>query len=562
MLVYSEFLYDELTIYRVGTYTITDIVIGLLMLGLLFELSRKAYFTLFLINVCLICLVFIFPYLPPPLWHPGIHPLRIITDNTFGFQIGLYGDYTQTSFTLIAPFLFFLAIITSFGAQKSMVTFFGRLVGKRRYAIPQVAVLSSMMIGTSSGAASANVAATGSFTIPLMKSYKLSPEEAGAIEVASSLGGQIMPPIMGIAAFLMAEFMGVRYLEVIIRGFAVALVYYITVAFSVHLISSRRIPRSTTGGISESTIIEIPILTRYHLLNIACFFTCIALLIYLLCIVKLSEMLSAIYSVVTLLTLMTLIHVLHTRAKSVKELLGCYRHFLREFGKSVSDLTILLATLSVMVGVLTITGVILEVGGLMVRAAGWNIYAMIGLAFIFGWLVGLGIPPAATYIVVLVVILSPFIRCGVNPWIIHFFAFFLGIWSELSPPTSLSSAVASNISGGSFNKTMIKALVLTSPLILMTFSIFVRSNIILIPGIPQFHDALLIIIGCLCTAYMLLGYFSKRLIINLSFKILVGILGLIFLFYPNAIIPTYIAPIAIGLLVLGVTKHMKLTAAS
>ncbi len=174
-----------------------------------------------------------------------------------------------------------------------------------------------------------------------------------------------------------------------------------------------------------------------------------------------------------------------------------------------SYLTLLLATLGIMIGLFTVTGFINRMGATLLDLGAWNIMAMIFMAYIFGWLVGAGLPPTATYIIGAVIIVQPLVNLGVNPWVAHFFVFLLSVWGELSPPTSLTAAVSARIAEASFMKTMWEALKICLPITLMTFAIFTRSNMVVTTGWPQIVDTLLVMIGTcgdrLCDVRPLLG---------------------------------------------------------
>ncbi len=148
-----------------------------------------------------------------------------------------------------------------------------------------------------------------------------------------------------------------------------------------------------------------------------------------------------------------------------------------------SDLTLLLATLAIMTGALVITGVPTKLGALLIEAAGVNLAAMVVLAFIFGAMLGTGLPPAPTYILVAIVIAPPMIKVGVNPWVVHFFAFFLGVWGELTPPTSLVAAVTAKIANASFYTTLNRALQICVSLFTLMAGVFVHPELVIEPGV-------------------------------------------------------------------------------
>ncbi|HXE87417.1 MAG TPA: TRAP transporter large permease subunit, partial [Hyphomicrobiaceae bacterium] len=239
---YLEF--EEIAIWRQGTYTRQDFIVGLLMFLLVMELSRLAHPSLFWINAILVVYT-LYGYLSPLdfFWHPGTTFYRVVTSSTIELSTGIYGIYGQLALTLVAAFLLLAAAAAGFGAQGAMINVMRRLAGHTRQLVPQTAVLGSLSIGMISGSGSANAAVVGTVTIPLMKRYGVPGAFAAAAETAGSMGGLIMPPMMGVGAFLMSDFLGVSYWEVVKRGFALAAVYYASIAFAIYLICVRLLPR-------------------------------------------------------------------------------------------------------------------------------------------------------------------------------------------------------------------------------------------------------------------------------------------------------------------------------
>ena len=173
-----------------------------------------------------------------------------------------------------------------------------------------------------------------------------------------------------------------------------------------------------------------------------------------------------------------------------REFIAPLRKFLDSYIDMITDLTLLLATLAIMTGALVITGVPTKLGALLIEAAGVNLAAMVVLAFIFGAILGTGLPPAPTYILVAIVIAPPMIKVGVNPWVVHFFAFFLGVWGELTPPTSIVAAVTAKIANASFYTTLNRAVQICVSLFTLMAGVFVHPELVVEPGLDQFAAAL------------------------------------------------------------------------
>jgi TRAP-type uncharacterized transport system fused permease subunit len=155
------------------------------------------------------------------------------------------------------------------------------------------------------------------------------------------------------------------------------------------------------------------------------------------------------------------------------------------FASMTADLTLLLATLSIMTGAFVITGMPTKIGVVLIEAAGINLVAMVLVAFAFGALLGTGLPPAPTYILTALVIAPPMIKAGVDPWVVHFFAFFLAVWGELTPPTSVVAAVTAKIADAPFIGTLLRAIVLCVSLFTLMAGVFVRPALVLEPGLAS-----------------------------------------------------------------------------
>ena len=358
--------------------------------------------------------------------------------------------------------------------------------------VPQTAVLGSLSIGMISGSGSANAVVVGSITIPLMKRYGVPGHFAAAIETAASMGGLIMPPMMGVGAFLMADFLGVPYWDVVARGFALAAVYYTSLAVAVYLLCVRLLP---------SDQVAAPKVLPYERIKTSIFFFSVIFLIFLMGGVGIGEMLAALYTAAFMFALLLAAflyfkYILKDPEVAKESLWGNIRLTIETHADMTSYLTLLLATLGIMIGLFTVTGFINRMGAMLLDLGSWNIMAMIGMAYIFGWLVGAGLPPTATYIIGAVVIVGPLRELGINPWVAHFFVFLLSVWGELSPPTSLTAAISARIAEASFMRTMWDALRICLPITLMTFAIFTRSEMVVNPGWMQLIDTVLVTSMC------------------------------------------------------------------
>jgi TRAP transporter 4TM/12TM fusion protein len=544
--------FEEIAIYRQGSYTREDFICGLLMFLLVMELSRLAHPALFWINIVLIVYT-LYGNLSPLdfFWHPGTSFYRVVTSSTVEMSTGIYGIYGQIALTVIAAFLLLAAAARGFGAQSAMINVMRRLAGSSRQMVPQTAVLGSLAVGTISGSGSANAVVVGSITIPLMKRYGVPGTFAAAVETAASMGGLIMPPMMGIGAFLMSQFLGVPYWDVVARGFALALVYYVSLALAVYLLCVRLLPRDH---------IETEPVVTYDRIKTGIFFTSVLFLIVLMSYGGVGELLAALYTSAFMFVLLLAAFLYFKYAlkdpEIVKEsLVENIKLSIETHGDMTSYLTLLLATLGIMIGLFTVTGFINRMGATLLDLGAWNLMAMIFMAYIFGWLVGAGLPPTATYIIGAVIIVQPLVNLGVNPWVAHFFVFLLSVWGELSPPTSLTAAVSARIAEASFMKTMWVALKICLPITVMTFAIFTRSNMVVTTGWPQIADTLIVLIGTCALAFAMFGRFSTQTSADFAFRLGLAALAGFILFHPNDNWALMASPLCAIATIAGILRH-------
>lgn len=522
--------FEQISIWRQGSYTRTDFVMGLLVFLLVMELARMVHTDLFWVNIVMVFYT-LWGHLSPIdfFWHPGTSFYRVVTSSTVELATGIYGQYAQIAMTTIAAFLLLAAAARGFDAQSAMVQFMRRIAGKSRATIPQTAVLASSAVGMISGSGAANATVVGSFTIPLMKKYGVPGEFAAAVETAASMGGLIMPPVMAVAGFVMAEFLGVPYWNVVLRGFCLAFIYYSALGLSIYLVSVRLMPPDP---------IEKAFLPGYDQIKTLIFFLGIILLSILMGVLNYGEQLAGLYTGSFMFGLLILLflyfkYLRKDPATKKDAILANVRIMIETHAELTSYLTLLLCTLGIMVGLFTVTGFINRMGGMLLKVGEFHIIALVLMAWVFGWLVGTGLPPTATYIVLAVIVVDPMRKMGVDPWVAHFFCFLIAVWGELSPPTSLAAAVSARIAEASFVKTMWTALQLCLPVTLMTFAIFVRSDLVVNPGWKQIEDTLIVAIACGGVAFALFGRMLSTRKGDVMLRTVLAFLSLVVMLYPN-----------------------------
>jgi len=551
--VYFLFEYDRIAIYSQGTYTRQDFIVGLLMFLLVMELTRLDHPILFWTNVVMIVYTlygYVFPRWLDFFWHPGTTFYRVVTCSTVEFSTGIYGLYGQLALTLIAAFLLLAGVADGFNASSAMMNVVRLLIRSRRL-IPQTAVLGASAIGLISGSGSASAAVGGTLTIPLMIRYGLPRVTAAAVETSAAMGSLIDPPMMGAAAFIMAEFLGVPYWDVVLRGFGFTFVYYISIGVAIYLVSVRLLPR---GAIDKP---QVPL---YQKVTTAIFFGSVGYLVVLIGFLGKGELLGAVITASWMFWVMVAVFLYFKYVRKDPLLAGetlfaSIRRGIETHAEMTSYLTELLATLGIMIGLFTITGFILRMGAMLLEIGTWNIIAMILMSWLFGWFLGTGLPPTATYIIGAVIIVPPMTKLGINPWIAHFFVFFLSVWGELSPPTSLSAAVSARIANASFMRTMLEALKICLPITIMTFALFTRSNLVVKLGWGQIGDILLVTVGNCGFAFAMFGYCIRNLWGNILARILIAFVAAMTLFHPNDKLVWTFGAITLLALIWAIRRH-------
>ncbi|MCF8129944.1 MAG: TRAP transporter fused permease subunit [Deltaproteobacteria bacterium] len=536
-LIYMRVEFDELIYDRAGFFNTTDKIVGIMMLGLVLEYTRREHDILFYLMIFLMFYSVYGSIFPGILGHPGVTWMRVITSSSVEISLGLFGTYSQVGVGVIAAFFMFLGVAQGFGVQESIVKTFTGIFAKRITLIPQTAVVTSMAIATCSGSGAANAAITGQYTIPLMKRAGFPALHAGAVEASASLGGLLMPPVMAIAGFLMADFLGVTYFEVIARGYAPAIIFFGIISMSVYLFTARFVKgKKSTKDVDAESIIQK--YSKMDVVNTAIFFVFIGVLIFLMGVLWYDASTAALYIAAGLLVAGSIQRIIMhpgTMSEKLKEWFRCLLDAIEGFASVTAPLILLLAMLGVMINMFVVSGWMIKLMGLLATVGEYNVVALIAIGFAIGVFLGLGIPPSACYLLSAVIVIPPMTKFGINPWVAHFFLFFIAVISEYSPPTSLVAAVASRISGASFMKTMMVTLQISLPFFFLTFAIFNWDILLLEPGLAQLGALAVLTVGCMTAAVGIHGRLFERKSHDLLSRFLIILLALFILYYPRGI---------------------------
>ena len=428
---YIVIMYQELVL-RAGTVTATDTFVGLLGLVLVLEGTRRV------VGIPMIAVAFLFlgyafagPYMPGVLAHRGVDIGELVGHLYFTTE-GIFGIPLGVSSTFIFLFILFGAYLETTGLGKFFIDIANAIAGWASGGPAKVAVLSSGLMGTVSGSSVANVVGTGSFTIPMMKKLGYHKNFAGAVEATASTGGQLMPPVMGAAAFLMAEFVGVPYIEVVKAAVIPAALYYSGVWLGVHLEAKK----NGLKGIPRDQLPKFLVLLkeRGHLA------LPLIAIIYLL-VSGYTPMKAALWAIVLAIFASMLRR--STRITPIQIIEG-----LEKGAKGALGVLIACATAGIIIGVVTKTGVGLKLASALLDLAGGNLLPAMFFTMITSLLLGMGVPTTANYVITSTIAAPALVSMGVPVLAAHMFAFYFGIIADVTPPVALAAYAGSAISGG------------------------------------------------------------------------------------------------------------------
>ena len=489
-------------------------IIGSFGILILLEATRRAIgLPLVIIAVCFLLFSYFGRYAPEIISHGGLSLNRLVgfqwldQEAIFGIPIGVSVDF-------IFLFVLFGALLETAGGGKYFLDLAFAMVGKMRGGPAKAAILGSGMTGLISGSSIANTVTTGTFTIPIMKKTGFSKEKAGAIEVSSSVNGQIMPPVMGAAAFVMASFIGVTYFEVVKHAFLPAIISYIALFYISHLEALKL----NLKGMEDA---DVPNLKKTFLSGLH-FLIPIFVLIYMLVYLRFTASYSIFYATVSLI-LVNLVYLLIKNSFSKDALKIWFNQTIVGFEKGALNMVgvgIAIATAGIIVGAVGSTGLSTNLIIVIESIAKDNVTILLFLTIILCLLLGMGLPTTANYVVVASLMATVLVDVGnasgfIFPLIaVHLFVFYFGLMADVTPPVGLASYAAAAISGGDPLKTGLQAFWYSLRTGILPI-VFLFNHELLLIGIENIWHALVVIItslaGILVFTSATQGWFINKL---------------------------------------------------
>lgn len=459
-----------------------DIVMTACLVIIILEISRRAIGLIFpLIVVAMIFYVLFGEYIPGRLGHRGFD-IYFLTETLFLGDLGIWGMLTGVAATVIAAFTVFGSVLLNTGGGQTFIDIAMRIGGLAPGGGAKIATIASGLFGMVSGSAVANVATTGNFTIPLMKRLGYPPAMAGGTEAVASTGGQLAPPIMGAAAFIMAEIIGVDYVRIMLAAALPAFLFYLGVFMTIDVLARE----GSLGSVPDE---EVPAWKKImHWRRILPICTALVALFY--GIINGNSITTASFYG----TLGALITFPLTRIRTRSDLAIAFKDFNKvpaDSAKGLLIIGVLLAGAQIMVASINMTGLGVTLSSLIVNLGGESIYLISLIVAVVCMIMGMGIPTTAAYVLVAAVLAPAMIKIGIAPLVAHMFVFYYATLSVITPPVCIAVFVGAGIAGARWGDTAKYALRLGAVTYIIPFLFIIYPGMLAQGGLAAFLAAAL-----------------------------------------------------------------------
>lgn len=480
--------------------TDVEIWMGAALVVLILEGTRRTVG----IPIVLVALAFLAygvlgPYMPDILAHKGYSPHRLVSYLVWTTE-GVFGIPIAVSATFVVVFIIFGAFLDKLGAGNFFIQLALALTGRHRGGPALTAVVASGLMGSISGSSVSNVVTTGTFTIPLMKRTGYSPLFAGAVEAVASTGGQIMPPVMGAGAFVMAELLGTSYANIALAAAIPAVLYFASVGLMVYFEAQRK----QLKVLSKDEVPKASDTLRkgYHLL------IPLLVLIYLLVVKQLSPMLAGFYAICTLVVTASLYIVIREKRLPWREVIDA----LEQGIITAAPVAMACAAAGLVIGVVSLTGLGVRFTQMVIHLSGGVLWLGGLLTMVACIILGMGLPTTAAYIITAILGVPALTDMGVSPLQAHMFIFYFAIISFITPPVAISAYAASGIAGTNAMSTGFQSFKLGLAGFIVPFLFLYSPSIVLEGSVTQIIlNSATALLGVTALAGGLVGWFCMPL---------------------------------------------------
>lgn len=427
---YLAFMYEDI-VRRGLNVTTLDITMGIITIVLLLEAARRSIGKqLPILAIIFLIYAYLGPYLPGPLAHRGFSFTTLVERMYLGNE-GIFGIALGVSATYVFLFILFGAFLNGTGMSGLFTSIAIALAGHRPGGPAKVSILASASLGMINGSAVANVATTGVFSIPLMHKVGYRKRFAAGVEAVASTGGQITPPIMGTAAFIMAEFLGIPYTTVMLAAVIPAALYFTALWFMVHFEAKK----TGLAGIPKEELPDIKLLLkqRGHLLLPIILLMAMMFMGY-------TPIYAAFFSIIATYFISLL------RKETRMDLKTLWKT-LEEGAKGAAFITMATGVVGIIIGIVSLTGIGLQLANVILSVAQGYLFPTLLLTMVACIILGMGLPTTACYIVAVIVAAPALVKLGVEPIVAHLFVLYFACLSNITPPVALASYTAAGVSG-------------------------------------------------------------------------------------------------------------------
>jgi len=472
-----------------------DYMLGALLILLVLESTRRSIGpALPLTALVFLAYALVGNHLPGIFRHSGFS-LEMVLDQLYLTTEGIFGIPLAVSASYVILFVIFGAFLEKSGTGQLFMDFASALTGSSRGGPGKISCISSGLFGTISGSAVANVMVDGWFTIPLMKRTGFRPHFAAAIEATASTGGQIMPPVMGAAAFVMAEFTGIPYITIAKHALIPALLYYLALFWTIHY----EAVRTDLRGLSKEELPDLKqvLWTRGHL------FLPIALIVYLL-IAGYTAPYAALWATGAVIIVSWVRRETRLGMRDIQKAL-------EDGAKNTLSVATACACAGIVIGVISLTGLGLRFTSLVISMASESLIPALVLTMLAGIILGMGMPTTPAYIVQAALLIPALIKLGVLPIAAHLFVFYFAILSAITPPVAMAVYAAAGIGGANLWKTGVAAMKAGATGFIVPYMFVFGPTLLMIGSWGEILTALMSsILGVFCLATGLQGWLLRK----------------------------------------------------
>lgn len=452
-------------INRMGMPNTMDVIMGTMLILLVLEASRRiSGWPLVILSLLFLAYGLFGQHMPSIFMHRGYTWAKLV-NHAFINTEGIYGTSVNVAASYIFLFILFGAVMNKSGMGQFFNDIALALAGHTKGGPAKVAVIASGFLGSINGSAVANVVTTGAFTIPLMKKTGYSDEFSGSVEASASVGGQLLPPIMGAAAFIMAEMLGVKYSVIVVSAAIPALLYYLGIIVQVQL----RASKNNLTGVPKEELPKVKdvMKARGHLL------IPIVFLLYMLLFSGKTVIFSAFCTIIATIAVSMIRK--ETRM-SFRDILDAFE----EGTRSVVSVAVACAVVGIIIGVVSLTGFGLNMANAIIQLGNTSLLATLVLTMVTCMILGMGLPSIPAYLITATMAAPALIQLGVPAIAAHMFVFYFAMFANITPPVALASFAAAGISGGDPMKTGIQSVKLALAGFIVPYMFVYNTGLLLI----------------------------------------------------------------------------------